>query len=82
MQDLILATVNDKINAYGVTSGEFAAIAPNIPMGLLDAYVTGQGISSIIMDADADNLSFEVEIEKIIENAEKNTRSVRGIKRK
>jgi anaerobic magnesium-protoporphyrin IX monomethyl ester cyclase len=68
MKDLILATVNDKINSYGVTSGEFAAIAPNIPMGLLDAYVTGQGIPSIIMDADADNLSFEVEIEKIIDS--------------
>ena len=67
MQDLILATVNDKINSYGVTSSDYAAIAPNIPMGLLDAYVTGQGITSVMIDADADNLSFDVEIEKIIE---------------
>ena len=67
MQDLILATVNDKINSYGVTSSDYAAIAPNIPMGLLDAYVTGQGITSVMIDADADHLSFDVEIEKIIE---------------
>ena len=68
MKKLILATVNDKIHSYGVTSGEYAAIAPNIPMGLLDTYLTDKGISCEMIDADADHLDFESEIERIIKS--------------
>ena len=36
---IILATVNAKKNLYAATADEFSAIAPNLQMGLLTAYI-------------------------------------------
>ena len=57
---IVLATVNSRAQIYTATSGSLAAIAPNVPMALLTAYVRAQGIAVVQIDADRDNVSDEV----------------------
>ncbi len=62
-----LVTVNVKKKNYGITAESLSAIAPNIPMGLLDAYLESVGIEVVVIDSDRDNLEVEELIQKIIE---------------
>lgn len=59
MNQIILATVNVKEINYGITSSNFAAIAPNIPMGLLHAYLQGKGVPVDFIDSDVENYSID-----------------------
>lgn len=68
MKPLCLITINVKKTLYGHTADNLAAIAPNIPLLLLDSYLTSKDIDVVIIDSDAQNLSIQeliVKLEKI-----------------
>ena len=65
MDKIVLATVNVKKHLYGVTAGGLAAIAPNISMGQLDAYVSAQGIPVVLIDSEAEGCDIEGLIDRI-----------------
>jgi len=46
---VILLTINDKANLYGVTKPN-SAVQPNIYMGLIDSYLTSKGIKTWMVD--------------------------------
>lgn len=62
---MILATVNVKKDLYGVTAEELSAIAPNINLGLLTAYVKSKGIAVDMIDSEADGISIQKLIDMI-----------------
>lgn len=62
---IILATVNAKKALYSVTADEFAAIAPNIQMGLLATYFKSKGIGVDVVDAEVEGISFDTFIQFI-----------------
>ncbi len=62
---IILATVNCKKELYAGTSDDFSAIAPNIPMGLLSAYIKSKGIDVSMIESDVDGISMEALIKQI-----------------
>tara|TARA_Y100001970_G_scaffold286728_1_gene409624 strand:- start:214 stop:1770 length:1557 start_codon:yes stop_codon:yes gene_type:complete len=66
MSKAILVTANAKKANYGVTIGEFAAIPPNIPMGLLDAYMNSRGVETDIIDAEIEGYTYDELIEVIL----------------
>lgn len=49
---IILATVNAKKSLYSDTADEFAAVAPNVQLGLLAAYVESKGIEVEVLDSE------------------------------
>ena len=51
---VIIATVNSKKDLYSFTADEFAAVAPNIHLGLLHAYLKSKGVDVEIIEADVD----------------------------
>jgi len=57
MSQVIVATVNCKKRLYAATSDELAAIAPNIPMGLLVSYLAQKGVPVELIDSDVENIS-------------------------
>ena len=57
MSKVCLVTVNVKNDLYGITANSFSAIAPNVPLGLLDAYLASKGIESVIIDSDVERLT-------------------------
>ncbi len=66
---IILATINAKKKLYSITANDFSAIAPNIQMGLLHAYLKSKSIPVEVIDSEMENLSFDefinqVELEK------------------
>ena len=68
MKPLCLITINVKKTLYGHTANNLAAIAPNIPLLLLDSYLTSKDIDVVIIDSDAQNLSIQeliLKLEKI-----------------
>lgn len=56
MSQVIVATVNCKKRLYASTSDELAAIAPNIPMGLLVSYLAHKGVPVELIDSDVENI--------------------------
>ena len=54
---IVLATVNSKKDIYSFTADEFAALAPNIHLGLLHSYLKSKGIDVEIIEADVDMVS-------------------------
>ena len=64
---ILLATVNSKKINYAVTADEFSAIAPNIQLGLLSAYVKSKGIPLEVIDGDMLGLSHDELIDRIEE---------------
>ncbi len=69
MSKAILVTVNSKKENYGVTANQFSAIAPNIPLGLLDAYMNSCGVPTDIIDSDAEGLGIDGLIERLLKEA-------------
>lgn len=67
MTTALLVTANAKKENYGITINEFAAIPPNIPMGLLDSYMNSKGVETDIIDAEIEGYTYEELIEKILE---------------
>ncbi len=67
MKPVCLITVNVKKTLYGHTANDLAAIAPNIPLLLIDSYLSSKDIEVIIIDSDAENLSISELIEKLEE---------------
>lgn len=66
---IILATINIKKNLYGATSDQLAAIAPNVSMGLLHAYIDSKNIPVEMIDSevegyDIDDLIIQLEKKK------------------
>ncbi len=58
-QKIILATVNAKKDLYSVTADEFSAIAPNVQLGLLGAYIKSKNINVRIIDSEEERLSID-----------------------
>jgi len=54
---IIIATVNAKKQLYSVTADEFSAVAPNVQMGLLYAYIKSHGIDVEMVESDVDMVS-------------------------
>jgi len=65
MKKICLVTVNAKKKNYGITASTLTAIAPNIPMGLLDSYLEHNGIETVVIDSDRDNLTIKELIDEI-----------------
>ncbi|OSM01938.1 B12-binding domain-containing radical SAM protein [Magnetofaba australis] len=57
MNGLYLVTANSKKKLYAGTANTLAAIAPNIPLGILEAYMSAQGVPTVMIDAEAEGLS-------------------------
>ena len=66
---IILATVNAKKNLYAATADEFSAIAPNLQMGLLTAYIKSKNIDVDMIDSELNRISIDGLID-IIEKEE------------
>ncbi|OGQ36468.1 MAG: hypothetical protein A3F16_00710 [Deltaproteobacteria bacterium RIFCSPHIGHO2_12_FULL_43_9] len=66
MNSVIISTVSCKEKLYGVTSNEFAAIAPNIPMAVLASHLEKNDIPVHMIDADADGYDNTSLIEYIL----------------
>lgn len=56
---IIIAVVNSKRQMYSTTSDEYSAIAPNIQMGLLVAYVKSRDIDVEMIESDVDGISMD-----------------------
>lgn len=67
MKPICLVTVNVKKTLYGGTADQLAAIAPNIPMGLLDSYLTMHDVPVDIIDSEAEQLDIDELIERLID---------------
>lgn len=67
MSKVILATVNCKKRLYASTSDTLAAIAPNIPMGLLVSYLASRGVPVELIDSDSENISVDELVRAVIE---------------
>lgn len=63
----VLATVNVKKELYGPTANEYAAIAPNIPMGLLHAYADVHNVPIEMIDSEIEQYSIEELLDKLEE---------------
>jgi len=66
-KDMYLVTINVKKSLYGNTATGLAAIAPNIPMSLLDAYLTNRDLPVHVIDSEAELLSIEELLTKLKE---------------
>lgn len=64
---IVLATVNAKKELYSITADEFSAVAPNIQMGLLSAYIKSKNIEVEVIDSEMENLSIKGLINRIEE---------------
>jgi len=60
---IILATLNAKESLYATTAEEFAAIAPNVQMGLLASYIKSKNITVDVIDAEVEGISFDTFIQ-------------------
>ena len=67
MNSALLVTANAKKENYGITINEFAAIPPNIPMGLLDSYMNSKGVETDIIDAEIEGYTYKELIEQILQ---------------
>jgi radical SAM superfamily enzyme YgiQ (UPF0313 family) len=50
LKEIVLLTINEKEDLYGVTADIYSAIQPNIYMGLLGAYIKSQDIAVEMLD--------------------------------
>ena len=64
-KEIVLLTINEKNDLYGVTADEYSAIQPNSSMGLLGAYVKSKDISVEMLDESA-NMSIPELIEYLL----------------
>ncbi|MFA5260333.1 MAG: radical SAM protein [Candidatus Omnitrophota bacterium] len=62
---IILATVNCKKQLYSTTADEFSAVAPNIQMGLLTAYVKAKEIDCRMIESDVDRVLMDDLIDRV-----------------
>jgi anaerobic magnesium-protoporphyrin IX monomethyl ester cyclase len=69
MSQAVLIKVNDKKQNYTTTANEFAAVPPNIQMGLLDAYMNDRGVETSLIDADSEGLSILELIDVLLKTA-------------
>ena len=65
MKPICLVTVNVKKTLYGHTADNLSAIAPNIPMLMIDSYLSSKNIPVVYLDSDALNLSINELIDKL-----------------
>ena len=66
MKPICLVTVNVKKTLYGGTADQLAAVAPNIPMGLLDSYLTMHDVPVDIIDSETEQLDIDGLIERLL----------------
>lgn len=64
---LVLVTVNNRKGLYASTADELAAVAPNIQMGLLTAYIKSRNIEVVQIDSEWLKLSIEELIDLVNE---------------
>ena len=69
MSKALLVTANAKGDNYGVTVNEFAAVPPNVPLGLLDAYMNSKGVPTEIIDSEVEGLTLDALIDRLLEEA-------------
>jgi len=56
---ILLVTVNSKKKNYGITASSLSAIAPNIPLGILESYLSSKDIPVKIIDSDVHNYDID-----------------------
>ena len=57
LKPICLVTINIKKTLYADTAQNLAAVAPNIPMLMLESYLSSKDIPVVLIDSDAENLS-------------------------
>ena len=67
MKPIYLVTINVKKTLYGSTADQLAAVAPNIPLGMLDSYLTMHGVPVEIIDSDAEQLQIDGLLERLLD---------------
>jgi len=67
MKPICLVTINVKKTLYGSTADQLAAVAPNIPMGMLDSYLTMHDVPVEIIDSDAEHLQIDGLLERLLD---------------
>lgn len=67
MKPIYLVTINVKKTLYGGTADQLSAIAPNIPMGMLDSYLTMHDVPVEIIDSDVENLDIDGLLERLLD---------------
>ena len=65
--DLLLVNPSGKKRIYGDLSSSLSGIEPPLWMGLIAAFIRDKGFSVKIIDAEAEDLSLEGTVQKIIE---------------
>ncbi len=69
MSKVVLVVPSAKSHNYGVTTNQFAAIPPNVPLGLLDAYMNSRGVPTDVIDAEVEELTYDELINCLLEEA-------------
>jgi radical SAM superfamily enzyme YgiQ (UPF0313 family) len=64
--DVLCLFPNNRPRAYGTLGRDVAAITPPLQAALLAAYVRGAGFSVAVLDADAEDLSSEQTVERVL----------------
>lgn len=67
MSKLLLVTINIKKKLYGQTANTLSAIAPNIPLGILDSYLSSKDIPVKVIDSDSEGYDID-DLIKVIED--------------
>jgi radical SAM superfamily enzyme YgiQ (UPF0313 family) len=67
MKKIILATVNAKKDLYSITADEFAAIAPNVQLGLLAEYARSEGLDVVMIESEVDGISYDALIDRALQ---------------
>ena len=69
MSKVVLVTASAKGANYGITINKFAAIPPNIPLGLLDAYMVSKGVPTEVIDSEVEGLTYDELVDRLLEEA-------------
>lgn len=64
---ICLVTINIKKTLYGNTAQTLSAVPPNIPMLMLDSYLSSKELPVVLIDSDSENLSINELIDKLEE---------------
>lgn len=67
MSKALIATVNCKSKLYAATASNFAAVAPNIPMAVLDSWLTQKGVPTEMIDSDVEGYSMDDLVRHILD---------------
>lgn len=67
MSKAILVTASAKSANYGITVNKFSAVPPNIPLGLLDAYMVSKGVPTEVIDAEVEDLTYDELVDRLLE---------------